>query len=381
MDTINQNNSQTKKSILIKRVSIFVGIILILLIGYFIYWFFIGSKYEETDDSYINGYQNQVVSQVNGNIEKVFIDDSQNLKKGELTVSLDKTDYQIALNQAQADLEKSVRNYFNLKSSTSQSEENFKSKNSDFQKATIDFQRDTLSYKKGLMSKVDFENSQYHLQQTKIAIDNAQEALLNAKTQSLTESIYKHPDVFKAIQEYKSAYVNLQRTQIVSPIDGIVAKKTVNAGQRVNPNQPLFTLVDIHHEWVDANFKEDQLKNLKVGQVVALNSDVNDKTYEGYVGGIEAGSGSAFSLLPAQNATGNWIKIVQRVPVKIFFDEDSLQKNGVLPLGTSVRVSVRLDNMKKNLPPAYNQNTDIFNIDNADLDKKINQIIMENLPK
>ena len=183
------------------------------------------------------------------------------------------------------------------------------------------------------------------------------------------------------IVAYKKAYVDLLRTDIYAPIDGTIAKRSVYLGQKVSSNQNLLTIVDTMNSWVDANLKETQLKNLQLGQSVNIVSDINKKSYVGTVIGISSGSGSAFSLLPAQNATGNWIKVVQRIPVKIAINKESLISNGPLPIGSSLVVDIDT-NVKQVLSKKYNyeiEETSVFNIDNLDLDNVINKIIKDNV--
>lgn len=206
-------------------------------------------------------------------------------------------------------------------------------------------------------------------------------ALENAEIQAKTSSVYNHPDVQKAVAAYKNAYVNLIRTKVYAPEDGKIVKKAVFLGQQVNPSQELLTIINLKDIWVDANLKETQMKNIKIGDRVKLKSDINGKVYSGYIQGISAGTGSALSLLPAQNATGNWIKIVQRVPVRIIFDEDSLKENGTVPVGSSMTAEINTDIINKNIVPYKKIISSLYEIDENILNEKINKIIENNMNK
>lgn len=345
--------------------------------GYGAYWQLYGSQFEETENAYISGLQNTVTSQVTGNIVEINIQDSQNVKQGLVAVSIDPTDYQLNLEKAENDLARTVRSYKSLQIGQNQNSENLSLKNLDLSKAQSDYYKDKKAFEAGVLSKEQLDNSLHTLNQAKVALSNANLGLQNARLQAVAKNIYEHPDVAKAILQYKSAYIDLQRTKITIPTDGVVAKKGVYIGQRVSPNQPLFTVVDVNHEWVDANFKESQLKNIKVGQQVVMHSDVNGKEYRGIIAGIGAGSGSSLSILPAQNATGNWIKVVQRVPVRIEIEPQSFKENGFLPIGTSMRAEVELNSPLKTVSPLIQKNPVI--IDEQKMQSRINEIIDNNL--
>lgn len=177
----------------------------------------------------------------------------------------------------------------------------------------------------------------------------------------------------------KKAYLDLSRTNIYSPSDGKVAKKTMYLGEKVGAGQQLFTVVDLSRAWVEANFKETQLKNIDIGNPVELKSDINHKIYEGVVVGISGGSGNAFSLLPAQNATGNWIKITQRVPVRIAFREESLERNGDLPLGSTMEVDVDTSRVVKDIPKeGERESYNPYTLNNKEINRVIEKIVEEN---
>jgi len=183
---------------------------------------------------------------------------------------------------------------------------------------------------------------------------------------------------------YKTAYINLSRTKIYAPVSGKVARKNITIGQKLMPNQAILVIVDLNNIWVDANLKETQMKDIKIGDKVELKSDINGKEYEGKIIGISAGSGSAMSLLPAQNASGNWIKVVQRIPVKIAISKKSIEKNGVLPIGSSMEIDVKLkksseqNNDDSNFELLKSRATKMYQVDEDKLNAEIQEIINKN---
>jgi len=371
LEQSNQNKSA------IKKIAFFLGSLGIIGAGYFSYDHFYGSKFENTENAYVNANQNIITSQIPGTISEISIMDTQNVGVGFKAIKLETIDYQIALDRAKNDLARAVRSVKSLEINQNQNEENVQSKIIDFNKAKSDFIRDQKAYEQQVISKEQFDGSKHKFEQSKIGLDTAKIGLKNSQVLALSNNIQEHPDVSKAINFYKQAYIDYSRTIISVPSDGVVAKKSVYVGQRISPNQPLFTVIDTNNEWVDANFKESQIEKIQIGQKVELYSDVNKKTYQGYVVGIGAGSGSALSLLPAQNATGNWIKVVQRVPVRINILKESIKQNGSLPIGTSIHAKVvleerhQIDNNKSQVIE--------FSYNEEKLKEEIQNIISENI--
>lgn len=362
-----------------KHIGIFLGVLGLVGVSYGAYWSLYSSKFEETENAYVNANQISIAPSVGGTITGLYISDTMRVSKDMTALKIEDTDYKIALERAENDLAKAVRGFKTLKLNETQANKSLQLKETELRKANDDFSREKKTFESGLISKEEFENFKFKLEQAQINLDNAKVALQNADNQVFATSIKNHPDVSKSITQYRQAYIDLSRTNIKVPQEGIIAKKAVNIGQKVTPNQNLFTVIDEKNEWVDANLKESQLKNIKMGQEVNLSSDVNGNHYKGYIVQIGAGSGSSLSLLPAQNATGNWIKVVQRVPVRIELDKKDLEKNGYLPIGTSMRVDIDTRNVKniqsevkQEISPSY---------DEKELEKKINQIINQNLGK
>lgn len=367
----NQNKSASKK------IGIFLAALGIIGTSYFSYYHFYGSKFEKTDNAYVNANQNILTSQVPGTIAEISVIDTQPVYGGYKAIQLEQIDFKIALERAKNDLAKSVRGVKSLQINKDQNQENVKLKTIDFNKAKSDFMRDQKAFEHQVISKEQFDNSKYRFEQSQIALEASKTSLKNSNLLSISNTINEHPDVSRAINAYRQAYIDYIRTSIIIPSDGVVAKKSVYIGQRIQPNQPLLTVIELNNQWVDANFKESQIEKLKIGQKVELFSDVNNKTYQGYISGIGAGSGSALSLLPAQNATGNWIKVVQRVPVRINFLSESINANGTLPIGTSMHAKVLLEetsNVNANKSQKF-----AFTYNEEELNAEIQKIISENI--
>ena len=316
-ENINENNEtkNSNKKIALKKILTFIICLIVIGVLFILYWALYGRTIEDTDDAYVNGSQNIITSQVSGTINKLMIEDTQYVNKGDLLATIDDIDYKLALENATASLGKAIRYYSALNSQVTQLQKDVIAKENTLKKAKTDYQIAKSSYEAGLASKHEFLAAKDNLNIAIASLEQSNSALDNAITQVSSTSIMTHPDVQQAITAYKKAYVDLERTKIYAPVSGIVAKKAIFLGQEVAPSQELLTIINLENTWADVNLKETQMKNVKVGNKVTLVSDVNKKKYSGYVQGISAGTGSSLSLLPAQNATGNWIKIVQRVPV------------------------------------------------------------------
>ncbi|MBP9510561.1 MAG: HlyD family secretion protein [Fusobacteriaceae bacterium] len=372
---VNNENKESKKKIyLVLILSLGIGI------AYLFYWLLIGRNYESTDNAYVNSSQTIVTSQVEGNITNLNIEDTQIVKEGDLLLEIDDTDYKINLEKASANLAKVIRSYSSLVKDVETSKANLIARESDMKKADEDLKRDQESYKLGLISKMELDNTQNIYDVAVTALKQGKEALNNAKNQAkIQNDIRNHPDVKDAIINYKKASLDLIRTKVYASTSGTIAKKSVFIGQRVTSNQNLFSIINLDSIWVDANLKEDQLKNVKIGNEVELKSDFNGKKYKGYVKGISGGTGSSLSVLPAQNATGNWIKIVQRVPVKIILDKEILKEKGVLPIGTSMEATISLKSNSDYKSDPISLKSNLYSLQEKEIDCEIEKIIKENL--
>ncbi|MBN8735495.1 MAG: EmrA/EmrK family multidrug efflux transporter periplasmic adaptor subunit [Xanthomonadales bacterium] len=361
-----------------------VGVIVVVAIAWALYHFLVGRWYEGTDDAYVDGNVVQITPQVPGTVISIGADDNDYVREGQPLVKLDPSDADVALAQAEAALAQTVRKVRGLYSTVHTSKADVAAREAVAEQAQADYQR-----RKGLAASGAI--SAEELAHARDALTTAQSALAAAEAQLATTDalvsdteIATHPDVKAAAAKVRAAWLNDQRTTLVAPVSGYVAKRTVQVGQRVQPGTPLMAVVPLHQVWVDANFKETQLQDMRIGQPVTLTSDVygGAVTYHGHVAGLGVGTGSAFSLLPAQNASGNWIKIVQRLPVRIALDPKDLDKYP-LRIGLSMDVSVNLHDRKGQMlsqqPPQKPVfSTDVYAHDRAEADTLIAQIIHAN---
>ena len=377
----NENNEtkNSNKKIALKKILTFIICLVVIGVIFILYWALYGKTIEDTDDAYVNGSQNIITSQVSGTINKLMIEDTQYVNKGDLLATVDDIDYKLALENATASLGKAIRYYSALSSQVTQLQKDVIAKENTLKKAKTDYQIAKSSYEAGLASKHEFLTAKDNLNIAIASLEQSNSALDNAITQVSSTSIMTHPDVQQAITAYKKAYVDLERTKIYAPVSGIVAKKAIFLGQEVAPSQELLTIINLESTWADVNLKETQMKNVKVGNKVILVSDVNKKKYSGYVQGISAGTGSSLSLLPAQNATGNWIKIVQRVPVRVHIDNDSIKENGIIPIGSSMKATVYLEKNSDKIVPFQEKTSSLYSIDEATIDEQVNNIIKNNI--
>ena len=317
----------------------------------------VASKYQTTDNAYVAGNVVQITPQVGGTVISIGADDTDYVKAGQVLVQLDPADYLVQLAQAESQLAQNARQtktlYANnapLAAQVAQREADLMRLKADAAKARDDVERRRPLTATGAVGKEEFDHAKSLADSASNAVVAAEAAVKAAKAQlTAAEAQTKgttaedFPAVMAAAAKVREAYLALQRTRLISPVDGYVAKRGVQLGQRVAAGAPMMTVVDLHKLWVDANFKESQLADLRMGQKVELTADVyGDKTtYEGKVIGLGAGTGSAFSLLPAQNATGNWIKVVQRVPVRVSLDPEALKQHP-LRVGLSMDVKVNI---------------------------------------
>ncbi|WHZ20840.1 MAG: Multidrug efflux system EmrAB-OMF, membrane fusion component EmrA [Rhodanobacteraceae bacterium] len=361
-----------------------VGVIVVVAIAWTLYHFLVGRWYEGTDDAYVDGNVVQITPQVPGTVISIGADDNDYVREGQPLVKLDPSDADVALAQAEAALAQTVRKVRGLYSTVHTSRADVAAREAVVRQAQADYQR-----RKGLAASGAI--SAEELAHARDALTTAQSALAAAEAQLATTDalvsdteIATHPDVKAAAAKVRAAWLNDQRTTLVAPVSGYVAKRTVQVGQRVQPGTPLMAVVPLHQVWVDANFKETQLEHMRIGQPVTLTSDLygGSVIYHGHVAGLGIGTGSAFSLLPAQNASGNWIKIVQRLPVRIALDGKELDQHP-LRIGLSMDVSVNLHDQKgpmlsQQSPQEPVFSTDVYAHDRAEANLLIAKIIRDN---
>jgi membrane fusion protein (multidrug efflux system) len=316
--------------------------VLLGALGFGSYWFFNARYYQSTDDAYVNGDVVQVTSEVPGTVLSLNVDDTQLVNSGQLLLSLDPADAEISLANAEADLARAVRQVRGLFAQQEELRAQITQREQAARTADEDLKRRGGLIADGAISAEELSHARDAVTTTHANVSAAQQQLSQTAAQIDGTTIADHPQVLAAAAAVRNAALALHRTQLVSPLSGEVAKRSVQVGQRVAAGTPLLAVVPLENVWVDANFKEVQLERMRAGQPVTLRTDLygHQVTYHGHLAGIAAGSGNAFALLPAQNASGNWIKIVQRVPVRILLDPEELKSH---PLRIGLSAAVRVD--------------------------------------
>ena len=321
---------------------ILAAVVVIGGVGWFGYDFLFNRNIVSTDDAYVSGDVVQITSKINGTVIALHADDTQAVKAGTAIIELDPAEAAIAMASAQAGLAQAVRNVKALQAQADQLRAQITAKQADVNRTADDAKRRGALIASGAVSREDYSRAQ-DISAAQVAdLVSAQAQLDQVLAQLGTTPVASHPDVLTAAAKLRSAALSMRRTRIDAPIDGQVAKRNVQLGQHVESGTPLMAIVPLENVWIDANFKEVQLQHMRVGQPVTVSTDIygGKVTYHGTVAGLAAGSGNAFSLLPPQNATGNWIKIVQRVPVRILLDPKELKAN---PLRVGLSTTVDID--------------------------------------
>lgn len=304
-------------------------------------WFVYSRGHETTDDAYVAGNLVRVTPRISGSVVAVLADDTDFVKQGQVVVKLDDTDARLALAKAEADLGEIVRQISQTFEAHAQQAANLAVKQRTLEQAEADLARRDRAVAVEAISREEAEHARATRDKAKSELDLARAQLAASAAEVDGTSVATHPAVKQAEARLREAWLAVKRCEIRAPGDGRVAKRSVQIGQQVAPGVALMAIVPMTQLWVEANFKEDQLKDMHVGQPAQLVSDLygSDKTFHGTVVGLSPGTGSVFSLLPPQNASGNWIKIVQRLPVRIALDPEELAKHP-LRVGLSMEVEV-----------------------------------------
>lgn len=323
-----------------KRFTLFFAVVLLAALVWIAFWLLHDRYYEDTDDAYVAGSIVQVAAQIPGTVTDVLVADTQAVRAGQTLVRLDDTEASVAFAQAKAQLAQAVRQVANAKISNTMYVEAVTARQADLSLA----QR-ALAARSGASVEIVAPEE---LARARAAVAGAQANLAAAQAQldaaralGTRLPVDENPAVVQATAQFKLAYRNLKRTTIVAPVDGTIGQRSVQVGQQVGPGVPLMSIVQLSQLWIEANFKEGQIRHMRIGQPVEVVSDLYGSrvTYRGRVQGFSAGTGSAFSMLPSQNAAGNWIKVVQRVPVVIAIDPRDLAAHP-LRVGLSMRATV-----------------------------------------
>ena len=374
------NKSQQRK----KGLSIFILLLLLIAIGSAAYWFFFIKGFEETEDAYVSGNQVMVSAQVAGNISKINVDNMDPVQAGDVLLELDDTNAKLSFEQAKSNLANAVRQVSQLNYTVKQLKSAVRANEITLAQAQGNLNRRVQLVKDGAIDKESFQHAKEAVELAKANLTTSQNQLGANQALLLDGPLSEQPQIQSAVSNLKQAWLNLERTKIRSPIKGYVARRNAQVGQAVSVGGALMAVVTTDQMWLDANFKETQLTHMRIGQPVEIHFDLygKDKTFNGKVVGIEMGTGSAFSLLPTQNATGNWIKVVQRVPVRIQLDPQQLAENP-LRIGLSATVKVNVtdsqgETLRDQAPATTLYSTDVLQYDESAVNNLIESIIRDN---
>lgn len=317
---------------------------IILAVAYGVWWYLVLRHYQETDDAYVAGNQVQIMSQVAGSVTKVWVDDTDFVKQGDVLVTLDATDAEQAFEKAKTQLASSVRQTRQLIINSKQYQANIEVQRTALAQAQSDLRRRVPLGNANLIGREELQHSRDAVASAQAQLDVAIQQYNANQAMILGTRLEDQPAVQQAATDVRNAWLALERTRIVSPMTGYVSRRAVQVGAQIGTSTSLMAIVPSTNLWVDANFKETQLAHMRIGQQATVISDIygDDVKYTGKVVGLDMGTGSAFSLLPAQNATGNWIKVVQRLPVRIELDAKQLEQHPLrIGLSTLVKVDTR----------------------------------------
>lgn len=373
-----QDNAQDTGNPRKRKVMLLVLAVVVALAGagVWAYHEFIGRWSESTDDAYVNGNVVEITPLVTGTVVSIGADDGDLVHEGQVLINFDPNDAEVGLQSAKANLARTVRQVRGLYSNVDGMKAQVNAQQAEVQKAQDNFNRRKNLAAGGAISQEELSHARDDL-------TSAQNALANAKQQLKTTSalvddtvVSSHPDVMAAAAQLRQAYLTNARSTLIAPVTGYVAKRTVQLGQRVQPGTALMAVIPLDQLWIDANFKETQLRDMRIGQPVEIESDIygSDVKFSGTIDSLGAGTGSAFALLPAQNATGNWIKIVQRVPVRIHVNAEELAKHP-LRVGLSTNVEVNLHDqsgpvLAQQPPQKASFSTNVYDRQLAEADRK-----------
>ncbi len=313
------------------------------------WWWFDGRWTTSTDDAYVQGNLVQLTPQIPGIVIRINADDTALVREGDPVVVLDDADTRTALDEAKAGLAQAVRRVRQLYANTDALRASVELRRAEWRRAREDLQRRTGLPDARALAEEDLKHAQAQVETAVAALKVAEQQLAASEATVSRTTVATHPDVKQAAAKLRESYLAAQRASVLAPVTGYVAKRSVQLGQQVAPGAPLLAIVPLVDVWVDANFKESQLRDVRIGQPVTLSADLYGGAilYHGSVIGLAPGTGSAFALLPPQNATGNWIKIVQRLPVRIRLDPQELAAH---PLRVGLSMSVSIDTHDRSGP-------------------------------
>jgi len=375
-------NGKRKRALLI-----LLAVVVLAGIAALAYYLLVARWHQDTDDAYVQGNIVDITPQTAGTVVEIGAEDGMRVAAGQVLVQLDPNDAKVAYEQAVANLAATVRQVRGLYSSVESAQADIAAREVAVAQARADVERRKGLVATGAVSSEELAHARAQLDAAEAALSVSRGQLSRSRALIDATTVASQPQVQVAAAQLRQAWLNMQRSAIVSPIDGYVGKRSVQLGQRVQPGTPLMTVIPLEQVWVEANFKETQLHDLRLGQPVKLTADVygSDVEYDGKLTSLGLGTGSAFSLLPAQNASGNWIKIVQRIPVRVELDPKQLAEHP-LRLGMSMSVDVSVRDQDGAVLPAGPAGkpvlaTDAYAKQLHEADALIEKIIGDNLPQ
>ncbi len=381
MSTPKPKVSKRKRALVILLV-----VIVIAAIAAVVYYLLVSRWHEGTDDAYVQGNVVSITPQTTGTVVSIGADDGMKVVAGQVLVKIDPNDARVAYEQAEANLATTVRQVRGLFNAVDAGQSDLDARAVAVRQARADVARRSGLVANGAVSAEELAHARAQLDAAEAALGSARGQLSRNRALVDQTTLSRQPQVAAAAAQLRQAYLNLQRAAIVAPVSGYVAKRSVQLGQRVQPGAVLMTVVPLEQVWVDANFKETQLAKMRLGQPVELTADVygSDVRFTGKLAAIGLGTGSAFALLPAQNASGNWIKIVQRIPVRIALEPKQLIEHP-LRLGMSMSVDVSIRDQAGGVLATAPQTTPVlttiaYEKQLGEADALIQRVIRENLP-
>jgi membrane fusion protein (multidrug efflux system) len=370
-----------------KRKFLLIGLALLVIVGALAVWAWhelYGRWSESTDDAYVNGNVVEITPLTTGTVISIAADDGDLVREGQVLLKFDPSDAEVGLQSAEANLGKVVRQVRGLYSNVDGIKAQLAAQRAEVQKAQDNYSRRRNLAASGAISQEELSHAKDDLTSAQSALTHIQQQLASNVALVDDTEVSSHPDVKAAAAQLRQAYLANARTTLLAPVTGYVAKRTVQLGQRVQPGTATMAVIPLDQLWIDANFKETQLGKMRIGQPVEISTDLygSDVKYTGTIDSLGAGTGSAFALLPAQNATGNWIKIVQRVPVRVHINAQELADHP-LRVGLSTTVDVNLHDqsgpvLAQQPPRQATFSTDIYAGQLAEADALITRLIHDN---
>jgi membrane fusion protein (multidrug efflux system) len=382
-DELVTSNNRKRRLVMLGTTLLFI----LLAIAYGVYYIQVLSQQEETDNAYVGGNMITLTSQVSGNVQDILVVETQRVQAGAEVIRLDPADAEVAQRQAESHLEAAVFQLRERYASLAQYEAVIAQRQLNLRKAQDDLARRAPLAGDQTLSAEEVAHARQAVEDARAALDVAVKQAESVRSGLGGVALINHPGVLSAKADFIQAWLALRRNVILAPVSGYVAKRSVQVGAHVTPGTALLSIVPLDQLWVDANFKESELRNIRVDQPVKIEADVygSKVAYHGKVGGLSAGTGSAFSLLPAQNATGNWVKVVQRLPVRIQLDPKELAEH---PLRIGLSTTVTVDTHQRDggvlgsiMPLAPVNSTQVLNQPIQEAEAIADRIISRNLAK